>query len=313
MRTSTAYETGFDEQSGNHPPTNTCPECEGTLRTDGGETRCADCGLILEEYRIDRRGRPIYDNDDYRNQRTGAPLTETRHDRGLSTIIGRGADGHGTSLSDKKRRQLSRLRREHNRAKLESKADRNLASGCTEIARITSALGLARSLREQASSLFRTAQAENLLQGRTIEGFAGGSVYAACRCNSLPRSIDEIETVSRVDARPITVAYRVLNRELNLPVPPRRPREFIPPQASKLDVPPETERLAIRIAERAHETGLSIGPNPMGFAAACLEVAVTRDEIAVTQLELADTANVTPATVREHRDAIRRRLPEWSL
>jgi transcription initiation factor TFIIB len=313
MRTRTTYETCFDEQAGKQPPADECPECAGTLRTDSGETRCTDCGLVLEEHRLDRSGRPLYSSEDWEKKRTGGPRTETRHDRGLSTTIGEGTDGYGNDLSRRKRRQLSRLRREHSRAQFETKANRNLAAGCTEIARMTAALGLPRSIREQASSLFRTAQTNGLLPGRSIEGMAAGCVYAACRCNGLPRLLDEVGQVARVDTAAVGRAYRVLNRELSLPAPPRRPREFVPVHASELDLPASTERLAVQIAERAHENGLSIGPNPSGFAAGCLAVAAEIEDVPVRQLDLADVAGVAVKTVRSNRDAIRNRLSEWSL
>jgi transcription initiation factor TFIIB len=45
------------------------------------------------------------------------------------------------SVSGTKRRQLGRLRREHTRAKIGSKADRNLLSGLIEIRQMAAALG----------------------------------------------------------------------------------------------------------------------------------------------------------------------------
>ncbi|WP_206425025.1 transcription initiation factor IIB family protein [Halosimplex salinum] len=109
-----------------------------------------------------------YDKDETNRERTGAPLTEARHDRGLSTKIGYKADGKGNRLSSRKRRQLGRLRREHTRAKWQSKAERNLAHGCTEIARLVGALDLDRDHREQASALFRSAQSADLLPGPVV-------------------------------------------------------------------------------------------------------------------------------------------------
>ena len=136
MATTEPYEIEFDEDSGRTIAADACPECGGRLATDAGETTCTDCGLVVEACRVDRRGPRTFDEDDTDRRRTGAPLTEARHDRGLSTTIGYSTDGKGNALSDRKRRQLGRLRREHTRAKWRSKAERNLGHGCTEIARI---------------------------------------------------------------------------------------------------------------------------------------------------------------------------------
>jgi len=63
-----------------------CPDCDGQLRTEAEETVCSDCGLVVDTDRIDH-GPEWRSFDDSRTnpKRTGAPLTEARHDRGLST------------------------------------------------------------------------------------------------------------------------------------------------------------------------------------------------------------------------------------
>jgi transcription initiation factor TFIIB len=312
MSRNDVYETDFDEASGKQPSATECPECGGTLRTDGGETTCIDCGLILEAYRIDHRGRRTFPDDPETRERTGAPLTEARHDRGLTTAIGRGTDASGNELSSRKRRQLARLRREHTRAQWQSKAERNLAHGCGEIARLVAGLDLTRDIREQASSLFRTAQREDLLPGRSIEGMAAGCVYAVCRCSGITRTLAEVVEVAQSSRTRVSNAYSVLNTELGLPTPPRQPREFIAAHASALDLPASTERRARQLADAADEQDLSNGPNPSGFAAACLSVAASEHGVEVRQTALAATADVSPATVRTHRDTLRAMVQEKS-
>jgi transcription initiation factor TFIIB len=92
------YDIGFDEETGKTISTDECPECSGRLETEGGEISCSDCGLIVNEYWIDHAaaGRSFPD-EEQQTKRTGAPLTETRHDRGLSTEIGYKRDAHGNS------------------------------------------------------------------------------------------------------------------------------------------------------------------------------------------------------------------------
>lgn len=54
-------------------------------------------------------------------------------------------------------------------------------TGFTEVRRIVSELALPETVREQACALFESAQTEDLLVGRSIEGFAAAAVYATCR------------------------------------------------------------------------------------------------------------------------------------
>ncbi|WP_425484365.1 TFIIB-type zinc ribbon-containing protein [Halosimplex pelagicum] len=57
MATIDPFERDFDEQHDNSIPADDCPECDGRLTTDSGETRCTDCGLVIEACRVDRRRR----------------------------------------------------------------------------------------------------------------------------------------------------------------------------------------------------------------------------------------------------------------
>ncbi|MDS0223790.1 transcription initiation factor IIB family protein [Haloarcula sp. S1AR25-5A] len=310
MASSDIYERGFDESSGRTIAADTCPECGGSLDTDGGEIACRDCAVVIESCRLDRRGPRIFPEDDTSKARTGAPLTDTRHDRGLSTEIGHRTDANGNTLPAKKQRQFHRLRREHSRAQWRSKAERNLATGLSEIARITADLELTDSLQEQASSLFRTAQDNDLLIGRSVESIAAASVYATCRLNEATRTLNEVAAVASVDSDRVENGYRTLNAELELPVPPQSPVPYLPSITAEFDLPAEVEHKARELAARAHENGLSSGTHPVGFAAACLTVAAASLADPPTQLAIADAAEVSTATVRTHRDRLTAFLAE---
>jgi transcription initiation factor TFIIB len=306
MATRDIYESGFDEESGKTITVTECPECTGRLATEGGEIACVECGLIVNEYHLDHRGEARQFPDDQENRaRTGAPLTPSRHDRGLSTQIGFGRDGHGNALSSEKRRQLARLRREHSRAKWGSKAERNLGTACTEIARMTSALGLPYAVREDASQLFREAQTADLIRGRSIEALAAGSVYAACRRGGHTQTTTDVATVARCSEAKVTLGYGVLNRDLQLAIEARTPPEFVPRIASGLDCSPETERRARKLAKSAFEQGIAVGANPAGVAAGCLAVVVEDRDLYITQADIADAADVSTVTLRKHRDRVR--------
>ena len=248
-----------------------CPECEGRLRSTGTETVCSECGLVVGEDAIDRGPEwRSFAEDEGTAERCGAPLTRSRHDRGLSTEI-----GHSTRLKGRKRRRIARMRREHRRTKVGSKRDRNQVYGFTEIRRVTGQLELPDALRERACVLFESAQEENLLQGRSIEGFAAAAVYAVCRTASVSRTLEEIVGVASADEAELKVAYDALNRELGLPTGPIDPTEYLARFASKLDVPAALERRAHDLAAAAREASYDL-----------------------TQAEAADVAGVSTVTVR---------------
>jgi len=304
MATREIYGQTFDEDVSSDG-TATCAECGGQVRTNSIETACEDCGLIIDEQRIDHgpEWRGSSDHTDSQ-KRVGPPRTVARHDNGLSTEIGRWRDGNGNQLAGSKRARLSRMRREHSRGRFGSKAARNRAYGLGEVQRIAGALGLPRSIRDQACQLFRTGQTEELLRGRSLEAMAAGSVYGTCRCNGLGRTIEEIAAVARVNQQRVLNAYKVLNRELGLPTKPVRPSGFVPRLASELGVSDQVRHRAEQLAVESETGEKTVGVCPSGFATACLYQASQENGQPLTQRAAADAANVTPTTVRAHRDTI---------
>ncbi|MFA9415961.1 transcription initiation factor IIB family protein [Natrinema sp. HArc-T2] len=279
-----------------------CPECDGRLRKEGTEIVCEECGLVSAEDEIDRGPEwRTFDTDNDDPRRTGAPLTRSRHDRGLSTEIGYGSHSSASSrLTGRKRRQIARLRREHNRARISSKAERNQVYGFAEIRRLTALLSLPDSVREQACALFESAQSEGLFQGRSLEGFAAAAVYATCRTRSIARTTDEIAAVARADDAELSVAYDAMNRELGLPTGPIDPAQYLPRFASELELGTAVERRAREHVAALLEAGLIGGRNPGGVAAGCLyKASGERDEWpSITQAAAAEVADVAAVTIR---------------
>lgn len=308
------YERRFDDDDGQTINKETCPDCSGVLRTTGGETTCEECGLIVNEYRIDHAATATNYSDDETNQeRTGAPLTQARHDRGLSTKIGRKREGNGNVLSSKQRRKFNRLSRLNGRAQCPTTRARTLRRACTEIARLVSALDLPRTVREQASRLFRRAHRENLLRGRSVEMVSAGCVYATCRRGEWVVTLAELSASARCDEQALRTGYHVLNLELGLAIEPIPVREYVFRFASACDVPDQIRRRALTLARRVEGTEVAVGCNPRGVAAACLYVAGRERACRVTQQELADVAGTSPITIRSRYQAICGTLDDVTL
>lgn len=191
MATGDIYETSFDEDVQTVSNANQCPEYDSRITTNAVETVCEDCGLVIDEQRIDH-GPKRRAHDGEERERTGTPLTAARHNRGLSTEIGRGTGAKGNELSGQKCRRLARMRREQTHGRWRSKAERNLAHGLGKARRLASTLELSESVRDQVCQLFRSAQSEDLLRGRSAEAIAAASVYGACYYDCLLRVPDNI-------------------------------------------------------------------------------------------------------------------------
>jgi len=286
----------------------TCDECGGRVVSTGHERTCEQCGLVVESEQIDHgpEWRSFEDRDDQR--RTGAPLTPARHDRGLSTKIGTDrSDANGNPLSDRKRRQLRRLRREHGRALRSTTSEQNLALAMMEIRRLTAALGLGNDLRNQAARLFRRAQSEELLKGRSVEAIAAGAVYGACRCHGRPETLADVNQLTQIDRSRVKNGYQVLNRELGLPAPPREPDTFLPAICSELGLDASVERRARQLIDTAPTARVPHGANPAGIAGGALLVAISEmcGVAEIPQTEMSDVVGVSANTLRARRDEFR--------
>jgi transcription initiation factor TFIIB len=282
---------------------NVCPECGGHLTADEerGETVCGDCGLVVEEGSIDHgpEWRAFDAAEKDRKSRVGAPTTQTMHDKGLSTNIDwRDKDAYGNQLGARQRKKMQRLRKWNERFRTRDSKERNLKQALGEIDRMASALGLPENVRETAAVIYRRALDEDLLPGRSIEGVATSSVYAAARQAGVPRSLDEIAAVSRVERLELTRTYRYVVRELNLEVKPADPASYVPRFVSDLELSEETERQARELLEHAKETGVLSGKSPVGLAAAAVYAAGLLTNEKVTQNEVSEVADISEVTIR---------------
>ncbi|AEH38116.1 transcription initiation factor IIB [Halopiger xanaduensis] len=281
-----------------------CPECnsDSLVRSeDQRELVCDDCGLVVEESNIDRgpEWRAFNHSERQSKSRVGAPTTQAMHDKGLTTQIDwKNTDAYGRSLSADKRSQMRRLRKWQERIRTKDAGERNLQSALSEIDRMSSALGIPRSVREVASVVYRRALSEDLIRGRSIEGVATGCLYAACRQEGIPRSLEEVAEVSRVERKEIGRTYRYVAQELSLELKPVDPQEYVPRFCSELDLSEEVTAKTREIIQVTAEKGLLSGKSPTGYAAAAIYAASLLCNEKKTQREVAEVAQVTEVTIR---------------
>lgn len=255
---------------------NVCPDCDGTIITDeaAAERHCADCGMVVEEDRIDHG--PDWRNfdDETDNSRVGAPASEAMHDKGLSTQISwQNRDANGNRISSRKQKRMSRLRKWDERFRTQDTRDRNNKKGFTEIRRMTSALGLPTNVSETGAVIFRQASEQQVLAGRSIEAVATGATYLAAQLEGIPRTFDEFAQVSRVGRADIRRAQSAIDKELNLPIEPTTPEVYIPRFANKLDVSEQMVTEAKRLTDHLSKTNHISGRKPSALAAVALYTA----------------------------------------
>ncbi len=287
-----------------------CPDCGSKYFMEDktrGEVVCAKCGLVLEEELIDTspEWRAFDEEQISRRTRAGAPLTFTKHDKGLTTEIGRGR-GELFKVIPSKRAQYYRLTKWQKRL-VESK-DRNLSFALSELQRLVSFLGLPRSVHEEVAIKYEKAVDRGLVRGRSMESVIAALLYAVCRQMKTPRTLEEISEATGIPKREIGRNYRYIARELDMRILPAMPKDYVPRFASMLGLSDKVQARAIRILELAKKYEATSGKGPTGVAAAALYIAAVLGDEKRTQREIADSVGVTEVTIRNRFKEIVRKL-----
>ena len=291
-----------------------CPECHSTVLEydhERAEIVCTHCGLVIDEQIIDQGPEwRAFDHEQQKTRtRTGAPRTYTIHDGGLSTMIDwKNKDIYGRDIPIRNRAQWYRLRKWQRKIRISGAKERNLAFALSEIDRSASKLSLPKSIREDASKVYRDAVDHKLIRGRSIEGVVAASLYIACRRCHVPRTLDEVAEVSRVTKKEVGRTYRFMTRKMKIKLLPTSPVDYVPRFASELGLSGETQARAIEVINQAKASGLNSGRGPSGMAAAALYIASILLHEKKTQKEIADVTGVTEVTIRNRYSEITKLL-----
>jgi transcription initiation factor TFIIB len=291
-----------------------CPECGSShLSKDysRAELVCGSCGLVLDEDIIDHgpEWRAFDSEQREKRARTGAPMTYTIHDKGLSTMIGwKNRDSYGKAIPTRNRAQIYRLRKWERRIRISNATERTLAIALSELDRMASSLGLPRTVRETAAMIYRKAALKKLVRGRSIEGVTTAALYAACRQCHVPRTLDEISNIAHISRKEIGRTYRYVSRELRLKLLPTSPEDYISRFCSELKLSGDVRAKTVEILREAAHRELTSGRGPTGMAAASLYIASVLCGERRTQREVADVAGVTEVTIRNRYKELTKKL-----
>ncbi len=291
-----------------------CPECGSTYLSKDysrAELVCKDCGLVIDEDLIDHgpEWRAFDSEQREKRARTGAPMTYRIHDKGLSTMIGwTNRDSYGKSIPTRNRAQLYRMRKWQNRIRISTATMKNLVVALSNLDRMSSRMGLPRTVRETAAMIYRKAASKNLVRGRTVDGVAAAALYAACRQCHVPRTLDEISNIANMSRRDVGRNYRYISRELKLKLMPTTPQDYIPRFCSELKLSGDVKAKTIEILKEAADKELISGRGPTGVAAASLYIATVLCGERRTQRDIADEAGVTEVTIRNRYKELTEKL-----
>jgi transcription initiation factor TFIIB len=245
---------------------------------ESGEVICSYCGMVIAEKDLDLANpeRRVFTTEESdKRARTGAPTSLSRHDKGLSTLMGKpGRDAAGKELDADARLTYKRLKTWDDRAQIHSSTDRNLWMAFSELGMLRDKLGLSDSLVEEIAYMYRKVEDKGLTRGRTIRGLLVACVYIVCRRSGHPRMLKDISAKSNTKRKVIAKNCRLVMEELGIISSVVDPMKCIVRVANAAQLNERTTRHAFKMmSELLRKKTLTAGKDPMGLAASILYIA----------------------------------------
>jgi transcription initiation factor TFIIB len=282
-----------------------CPNCgDGQKVTDieSGELICIKCGYVIHERVGDEeQDWSVLAREPASKLRT-SPTSLARSGMGLSTIIGRPDRSAGSGLNAAMRSTFDRLRTWDFRIK--GQDERSLRSAFVDLDRLRGTLRLSDAIVEKAAYIYRRAQEQGLVRGRTMRAVMGAAIYIVQREMGISGTLDDIIRATNTKEKDLARAYRILIRELDLKVPMVDPVKCVSRVANKANISERTKRKAMNMIYDVVNSGLAAGKDPMGLAASVLYVSCVNSGEVKSQAAIADAAGVSEVTLRKNQRLI---------
>lgn len=288
---STTNEPTGDQKAYSQGEKDECPHCDSSnLNTDGRDRYCTDCGTLVSGQALER-SEPSW--RDISDRRLGPGQSNQWVNTGTKTITGANESARFFRYND---------RLDNN--------ERSMVKGLREVRSISAKLELPSSMREQAAHWYRNVVRNELLQGRSIEGFAAASVYVAARERSYPITIDGLAECCPISAQEIRHQMSILHKEFSVEIQPAKPGDFLASIISELPVERTFEYKVRKLLESVTEEGYHIGKHPAAIAATAIYTLSTATDIDLNQNTVAETAGVSTVTISRHNQEVKQFLNE---
>ena len=286
----------------------TCQTQPAITDLERGEVICGECGTILEHSIPDQSQETTSSRMDERikRARTGPSTSLTMYDRGLSTVIGNNKDSSGNALSSKTKYEFNRLRTWDQRSR--SRKTAALSKAFTLLHGMKTKLGIPDNVVEYSAYIYRKAANAGLTRGRTMATLVAASLYAGCRANNIPRTLDDVADAGNVEKRLLSRDLRTLIRALNLNLNQYDTTSFISKISNNLNLKEKTKREAYDILKQCEDKQITAGKHPVAQAAASLYIAAITNEEKISQKKFAKESGVSDVTIRNRVVLIRKTL-----
>ena len=272
-----------------------CPDCKNSTPNiiegfASGDLVCGDCGLVLGDRIIDTRSewRTFANDEGDDPSRVGAAANPLLDGSQLDTVISRRDGGSGTAKD---------LNKVHGRATA-VKGEKNLIQAYKEIAAMCEAIGLTRHIADIAKQLYKRAEEEKLLRGKSTESIIAACIFIACRQENVPRTFKEICAITRVPKKEIGRCFKILISNFETGVGTMASEDLMSRFCSMLSLGMEVQKAAVELTKKRNELGVLAGKSPVSVAAACIYLASHLYGQPKSTKEIANVTGVSEVTIK---------------
>ena len=279
-----------------------CDHDQKGLITDEerGEIVCSPCGQVITESLTRSDSKPTHSLDGFlSNSQTGPKSSLTIYDKGLNTNIGaRNVDFSGKRMSSKTTFRFKSMRVWDSRSKSRS-SGRNLISALVVLDGVKQKLALSSTATEHVAFIYRKASTLGLIRGRGVTEVMAASIYAACREQGIPRSLDDVADTLNIPKKRLSKCYRILVERLGIKPELANPIDCLSKFCSILKVSEKTKRKAFEILQQANSRRIMSGSKPAVVCAGALYLACIANGENFSQTKIADMTHVYSPSIRK--------------
>jgi transcription initiation factor TFIIB len=274
-----------------------CPDCGGEdffVNRERGEVICKSCAFVIDDAMTDF-GRDIiqHENNSQIKGRSGAPF-DPRVSNNLMTEVGNYAD---ISKLPKKSQMVLRRIRKKNRW-TSSSLEHNLNNSLTTLKIVADNLKMPEVAEKESAVIYRQCAERGITVARPAENIIASCIYISCRLHGLPKTLNEVSDITKVDKKTLGKTYKLISRKLGIKIIPLNPSDFISRFASALGITPKAESASYKMYTKFHKMGLNSGKSPVSLAATSLYLCALINSEKVTQKAMAETSGITETTLR---------------
>jgi len=277
-----------------------CPDCQDETvqlveEFGSGDLVCGGCGLVLGDKIVDTRSewRSFADSEGDDPSRVGGPVDPLLDASEQFTTIISFKDGN-TGAARALQMAASRVTRADT-------GGRDLKDAFATIAAMCEAISLPKSIVDSSKQLFKRADEERLLKGKSVDAIIAACIFIACRQGRVPRTFKEIVALTSVSKKDIGACFKVLNRAFETTAQAASiatADSYVGRYCNHLGLAMPVQTVAVFIAHRIGEEGTLDGRNPITVASAAILFATTLLGQAKPAKEIAAVAGVQDGTIR---------------